>query len=224
MDPLLIAAHLAIHDCQWGCLQLVVLCSAIETNGWCRMRWKVAASSSTFWQCTPLLVFFLSVLAVEDGVCILVSFITVGRKLKQWGLACRSPGYAPVPPYYCPTGSSVNVHPDGERASNEQSPQHQLANMPFAQYPQCGFLPFQYPGANNLSIPNAQLEAHKILLQQQIEVLKFLCLIGNIFYMPLLYIWYCSVKEQVNSNAQINSTCVELEVWSFLQFYSPMFV
>nr|XP_018627651.1 ERAD-associated E3 ubiquitin-protein ligase HRD1B-like isoform X2 [Nicotiana tomentosiformis] len=72
-----------------------------------------------------------------------------------------SPGYAPVPPYYCPTG-----------ASNEQSPQHQLANMPFAQYPQCGFLPFQYPGANNLSIPNAQLEAHKILLQQQIEVLQ----------------------------------------------------
>ncbi|KAK4351074.1 hypothetical protein RND71_030387 [Anisodus tanguticus] len=79
-----------------------------------------------------------------------------------------SPGYAPVPP----SGSSPNVHSDGERAWNEQSLQDQLANMPFAQYTHCGFLPFQYPGANNLSIPKAQLEAHKTLLQQQIEVLQ----------------------------------------------------
>ncbi|KAF3685381.1 ERAD-associated E3 ubiquitin-protein ligase HRD1B [Capsicum annuum] len=82
-----------------------------------------------------------------------------------------SPGYAPVPPSYSPAGSSSNVLSDGERALNEQSLQDQLANMPLAQY-QCGFLPFQNPGANNLSIPKAQLEAHKTLLQQQIEVLQ----------------------------------------------------
>jgi len=89
------------------------------------------------------------------------------------GLACRSPGYAPVPPSYSPVGSSANVLSDGERALNEQLLHNQLANMPFAQYPQSGFFPFQYPGANNLGIPKAQLEAHKILLQQQIEVLSF---------------------------------------------------
>uniref|UniRef100_A0A3Q7FMK2 Uncharacterized protein n=1 Tax=Solanum lycopersicum TaxID=4081 RepID=A0A3Q7FMK2_SOLLC len=87
-------------------------------------------------------------------------------------LACRSPGYAPVPPSYSTVGSSANVLSDGERALNEQSSHNQLANMPFAQYPQSGFLPFQYPGANNLGIPTSQLEAHKILLQQQIEVLQ----------------------------------------------------
>ncbi|XP_055826042.1 ERAD-associated E3 ubiquitin-protein ligase HRD1B-like isoform X2 [Solanum dulcamara] len=83
-----------------------------------------------------------------------------------------SPGYAPVPPSHSPVGSSANVLSDGERALNVQSPHDQLANMPFAQYPQSSFLPFQYPGANNLGIPKAQLEAHKILLQQQIEVLQ----------------------------------------------------
>ncbi|CAN4085566.1 unnamed protein product [Withania somnifera] len=81
-----------------------------------------------------------------------------------------SPGYAPVPPSYSPVGSSANVLSDGERALNEQSLHGQLANMAFAQYRQCGYLPFQYPGVINLGIPQAQLEAHKILLQQQIEL------------------------------------------------------
>lgn len=112
-------------------------------------------------------------------------------------LACRSPGYAPVPPSYSTVGSSANVLSDGERALNEQSSHNQLANMPFAQYPQSGFLPFQYPGANNLGIPTSQLEAHKILLQQQIEVLKFLYLIDIfIYYASIIYLVLLCKRNQ----------------------------
>ncbi|XP_055830473.1 ERAD-associated E3 ubiquitin-protein ligase HRD1B-like isoform X2 [Solanum dulcamara] len=92
----------------------------------------------------------------------------------------RSHGYALFPPSYGPV-SSVSVDSERERAANEWLQQHQSANMPFAYYLQSSFGPSGYPGANmpfgdsswsNLSTSDTPLEAHRIFLQKQSEVLQ----------------------------------------------------
>lgn len=174
------------------------------------MRWKVAESSSTYWKCTPAL--------FKGESAFLSRSLNCWKEIETTGLACRSPGYAPVPPSPSPAGSSANVLSDGERSLNEQLPHDQLASMPVAQYPQSGFLPFQYPGANNMGIPKAQVEAHKILLQQQIEVLKLPCLIDIFIYCAFIIhlVLLCKRVEKLQWANQFymheNSICVNFSI------------
>lgn len=96
-----------------------------------------------------------------------------------------SPGYAVLPRAHGPLADSINAESSGEQSSTGQSQQLAIsggsANLPFAQFPNCTFVPFQAPGANvthgdrlgsDPNAPSSQLEAQKKFLLRQIELLQ----------------------------------------------------
>lgn len=95
---------------------------------------------------------------------------------------CRSPGNAVLPGSYVPLADTMKVEHSGESTSIGQQqfaiPGGQ-ANLPFPQFPNCVFVPFQLPAANgnsgggsgsNQNSSDSQLEAQKKIIEQQIEV------------------------------------------------------
>ncbi|KAH1090737.1 hypothetical protein J1N35_017994 [Gossypium stocksii] len=96
-----------------------------------------------------------------------------------------SPGNAVLPGSYAPLADTMKV----EHSAESPSIGHQQfaipggqSNLPFPQFPNCVFVPFQLPGANgdsggggsgsNQNISDSQLEAQKKIIEQQIEVLQ----------------------------------------------------
>ncbi|KAL1333265.1 ERAD-associated E3 ubiquitin-protein ligase HRD1B [Arachis ipaensis] len=99
-------------------------------------------------------------------------------------LVC-SPGYTLQPPVQMSMGKSVNTALNGEQASGEQAQQQfVLPGGPMISFPQMGpfhFLPSQTRGAPanygvefgvDPNMPSSHLEAHRKLLQYQIEILQ----------------------------------------------------
>ncbi|KAE8683664.1 ERAD-associated E3 ubiquitin-protein ligase HRD1A [Hibiscus syriacus] len=95
-----------------------------------------------------------------------------------------SPGNAVLPWASSPLADSMKSESSGESTSIGQQqfaiPGGQ-ANLPFPQFPHCGFFPIQLPGASgnsgeesgsNQNISDSQLVAQKKIIQQQIEVLQ----------------------------------------------------
>ncbi|TYI10203.1 hypothetical protein ES332_A09G126800v1 [Gossypium tomentosum] len=96
-----------------------------------------------------------------------------------------SPGNAVLPGSYAPLADTMKVEHSGESPSighQQFAIPGGLPNLPFPQFPNCVFVPFQLPGANgnsggggsgsNQNLSDSQLEAQKKTIEQQIEVLQ----------------------------------------------------
>ncbi|TYG53681.1 hypothetical protein ES288_D09G129000v1 [Gossypium darwinii] len=96
-----------------------------------------------------------------------------------------SPGNPVLPGSYAPLADTMKVEHSGESPSighQQFAIPGGQSNLPFPQFPNCVFVPFQLPGANgnsggggsgsNQNISDSQLEAQKKIIEQQIEVLQ----------------------------------------------------
>ncbi|MBA0615438.1 hypothetical protein Godav_015575 [Gossypium davidsonii] len=96
-----------------------------------------------------------------------------------------SPGNPVLPGSYAPLADTMKVEYNGESPSighQQFAIPGGQSNLPFPQFPNCVFVPFQLPGANgnsggggsgsNQNISDSQLEAQKKIIEQQIEVLQ----------------------------------------------------
>ncbi|TYH53789.1 hypothetical protein ES332_D09G125300v1 [Gossypium tomentosum] len=96
-----------------------------------------------------------------------------------------SPGNPVLPGSYAPLADTMKVEHSGESPSighQQFAIPGGQSNLPFPQFPNCVFVPFQLPGANgnsggggsgsNQNISDSQLEAQKKIIEQQIEMHK----------------------------------------------------
>ncbi|XP_052476981.1 ERAD-associated E3 ubiquitin-protein ligase HRD1B isoform X2 [Gossypium raimondii] len=94
-----------------------------------------------------------------------------------------SPGNPVLPGSYAPLADTMKVEHSGESPSighQQFAIPGGQSNLPFPQFPNCVFVPFQLPGANgnsggggsgsNQNISDSQLEAQKKIIEQQIEM------------------------------------------------------